>query len=220
MIKLWHDDDVGAEAFYDKLYGGFFERCPYFKGIIFVGESCEFPSKDPHTLGVCRRDNLDENGQCIRTGKPHPGWWPCYDYVELLEVIQKAIRKRRPDVDIVFWSYNWNKAPYEARKALVDRLPKGITLQATFEMGETYERDGVKVTTPDYNLAFAGPGQYFLTEDKLAKDNGLKFYAMTNTGGLTWDFGVIPYIPAPYQWMRLWKSAKQNTKMQKIPLPL
>ncbi len=25
---------------------------------------------------------------------------------------------------------------------------------------------------------------------------------MTNTGGLTWDIGVIPYEPAPQQWMR------------------
>ena len=201
-----HPDDEDAEEFYDRLYGGLFDSCPHFKGIIFVGESCEFPSKDPHSLGVRRLDNQDENGNKILKGKPHPGWWPCYDYVELMNVIKKAIYKRRPDADIVLWSYNWKSAPYEDRKALIDRLPKDITLQATFEMGEAYERDGVTIKTPDYNLAFAGPSNYFLTEGKSAKENSLKFYSMTNTGGLTWDFGVIPYIPAPYQWVKRYKG--------------
>ena len=38
-----HPDDDGAYEFYENLYGKFFDRCPLFKGIIFVGESCEFP---------------------------------------------------------------------------------------------------------------------------------------------------------------------------------
>ena len=198
-----HPDEPDAYEFYENLYGKFFDRCPLFKGIIFVGESCEFPSKDEHCMGVRRQDNRDKDGKLIKPWtKPYPGWWPCYDYKDLMEMICGIIRKRKPDIDIVFWSYNWNSAPVEHRKALIDSLPKYITVQATFEMGEYVIRDGIKNCTADYTLFSHGPGYYFCTEARFAKENGLKFYSMTNTGGLTWDVGVIPYVPAPYQWMK------------------
>ncbi|MBE6577412.1 MAG: hypothetical protein E7653_04680 [Ruminococcaceae bacterium] len=201
-----HPEEAGAEEYYEKLYGHLLDRCPYFKGIIFVGESCEFPSKDPHTEMVRRKDNYDENGKPIPNTKPYPGWWPCYDYPIWLDMVSRIMRRRRPDLDIVFWSYNWCRVDASYRKALIDTLPKDITLQATFEMGEFVVRDGIKNTTADYTLYHVGPGNYFKTEGQYAKENGLKFYSMTNTGGLTWDVGVVPYIPAPYRWIERYRG--------------
>lgn len=204
-----HPDDEDAYEFYENLYGNFFDRCPLFKGIIFVGESCEFPSKDEHSMGVRRLDNRDKNGkEIIPCTKPYPGWWPCYDYKDLMEMIGGIIRKRKPDADIVFWSYNWNGAPKEDRKALIDTLPKDITLQATFEMGDIIVRDGINNRPTDYTIFSPGPGYYFRTEAQFAKENELKLYSMTNTGGLTWDVGVIPYVPAPYQWMKRYEGMR------------
>ena len=202
LANKMHPSDEGAYEFYDDLYGKFVDRCPLFKGMIFVGESCEFPSKDPHTTGRRRQDNVDANGKQIVKNKYNPGWWPCYDYKDLMEMIGGILRKRNPDFDVVFWSYNWSRTPAEARKALIDTLPKYITLQATFEMGEYLIRDGIMHTTADYTLFSHGPGYYFSTEARFAKENNIKLYSMTNTGGLTWDSGTSPYIPAPYQWMK------------------
>ena len=143
---------------------------------------------------------------CREPSPPNPGWWPCYDYKDLMEMISRVIRKRKPDCDIVFWSYNWNRVDAKYRKALIDTLPKDITLQATFEMGTIVERDGFLNRTADYTLFFPGPGPYFNTEGQFAKENGLRFYSMTNTGGLTWDIGVIPYEPAPYQWIKRYEG--------------
>ena len=207
LANKLHPDDEGAYEFYENLYGNFFDRCPGFKGVVFVGESCEFPSKDTHSKGIRRLDNRDENGNpLVVNDKPHPGWYPCYDYKDLMEMIGGIIRKRKPDCDIVFWSYNWNRASAEARKALIDTLPKYISLEATFEMGTTLERDGVSVTMADYNLYFEGPGYYFNTEAQFAKENGLRLYSMTNTAGRTWDVGVVPYEPAPYQWIKRYEN--------------
>lgn len=204
-----HPDDEGAYEFYENLYGRFFDRCPLFKGIIFVGESCEFPSKDEHTMGIRRHDNFDKDRKpIIPQTKPYPGWWPCYDYKDLMEMIGGIIRKRKPDIDIVFWSYNWNGAPKEDRKALIDTLPKDITLQATFEMGDVVVRDGINNRPTDYTIFSPGPGYYFSTEAQFAKENNLRLYSMTNTGGLTWDVGVIPYVPAPYQWMKRFEGMR------------
>ncbi len=201
-----HPEDEGAEEYYEKLYGKLLDRCPYFKGIIFVGESCEFPSKDPHTEMKRRKDNYDQNGKPIPNTKPYPGWWPCYDYPIWLDMVSRIMRKRRPDLDIVLWSYNWCRVDASYRKALIDTLPKDVTLQATYEMGEFVVRDGIKNTTADYTLYHVGPGNYFKTEGQFAKQNSLKFYSMTNTGGLTWDVGVVPYIPAPYRWIERYRG--------------
>ncbi len=207
LDNIKHPDDEDAYEYYENLYGKFFDRCPLFKGIIFVGESCEFPSKDEHTTHIRRVDNVDENGNWLGwVEKYYPGWWPCYDYPDLMNLIKKIVYKRCPDMDIVLWSYNWCDTPAKDRKALIDILPKDISLQATFEMGETVMRDGVANATVDYTLFFPGPGYYFSTEAEYAKENGLRFYAMTNTGGLTWDIGVVPYLPTPYQWMKRYKG--------------
>ncbi|TMV49048.1 hypothetical protein FE783_15375 [Paenibacillus mesophilus] len=191
-----HPDDPDAEVYYDSTYGRIMEKYPRFKGIIFVGESCEFPSKDPNTTGMLR---LEWPKDKPRT-KPSPGWWPCTDYPQWLDMIKKVTRKHNPDLDIVFWTYNWGYAPEEERLRLIQSLPTDISLMATFEMFEKFERDGVIHTCVDYTASFAGPGKYFASEAKAAHERGIRLYTMANTGGLSWDIGVIPYEPIPYQW--------------------
>ena len=198
-----------AEEFYENLYGRLFERCPYFKGVIFVGESCEFPSKDPHTTGILRLDNIDGNGNPIVNGKPSPGWWPCYDFPLWLNMIKRIIRSKKPDADIVFWTYNWGYVEEKYRLDLLRNIPTDLTLLVTFEMFEDVMREGIANRTVDYTLFFEGPGKYFTSEAKLAKERGIKLYAMTNTGGLTWDIGTIPYEPAPYQWMKRYNNMRE-----------
>ena len=73
-------------------------------------------------------------------------------------------------------------------------------------MGPTRKSDGSLQRPADYTLNFPGPGDYFTSEGKFAKENGLRFYSMTNTGGLTWDVGVVPYEPAPYRWIERYKG--------------
>jgi len=201
MKSRRHPDDPKAEEFYEGLYGRLFDRCPGFKGIVFVGESCEFPSNDPHTSGMLRLVNRNPDGT-NKTGKIAPGWWPCYDFDKWVKLVKGIIQKRKPDVDFVFWTYNWGGQPEADRLALIDSLPTDISLLVTFEMKQTIVREGVRNYTVDYNLWFEGPGDYFVSEAKRAKERGIRLYTMSNTGGRTWDIGVVPFEPAPQQWMR------------------
>ena len=200
----------GEEAyrFYDGIYGELFRQCPGFKGIIFVGESCEFPSKDPHTAGMLRIDNVGPDGKKL-VNKTNPGWYPCYDYPLLFDLLKGIILKEKPDCDIVMWTYNWGYVAEEPRLALLENMPKGITLQATFDMFMTTQREGVNVRPDDYCTFFPGPGEYFVSEAKKAKELGMKLYSMTNTGGLTWDLGVVPYEPGPYQWLKRYQEMRK-----------
>ncbi len=198
-----------GKAFYDRLYGDLFRACPGFKGVILVGESCEFRSRDDRTSQMMRLENKLPNGERIIKDKPNPGWWPCWDYPLLLTMIRDAVHNVKPEAEIVLWSYNWGKQPKEPRLELIRNLPEGITLEVTFEMFEQIERDGVKDKIADYALYFEGPGQYFISEAEEAKKQNIRLYSMTNTGGATWDIGVIPYVPAPGQWMRRYAAMRQ-----------
>lgn len=203
LKSLKHPEAPDAEEYYDGTYGRVFEKCPGLKGIVMVGESVEFPSKDPHTTGRLR---LDAPKDGLPSGKPSPGWWPCQDYPQWLNLIKKVIRKHKEDADIVFWTYNWGYVDKEYRVELLKNIPTDVTLLVTFEMFEQIKTGNVTSTCVDYTLFFEGPGKYFISEAEIAHERGIKLYTMSNTGGLTWDIGVIPYEPTPYQWMRRHKG--------------
>ena len=201
MRGKFHVDDEGAEAYYDSMYGELFRQCPGLKGVTLVGEAIAMPrSRDPR-VDVEMRDG-------IPVGKPTPGYFPCLDYVDLLALLKKIIRRYKQDADIVFWTYNWAKESVEDRLALINALPTDITLQATFEMGEMLPCENSIIVSADYSLAFEGPGIYFRTEAEVAKKRGIRLYSMTNSGGRTWDFGCFPYEPMPYSWIRRYEAMK------------
>ncbi len=192
-----HPEEPDAEEYYENTYGKLFEECPGLSGVVLVGESMEFPSHDPHTSGCLRLEK--KPGET----RPSPGWYPCYDYPDWVKLVSGIIRKHKSDADFVFWTYNWGYADTDARLALIENLPTDISLQCTYEMFEQFEpRPGVTKRCVDYTLMFEGPGKYFTSEAIAARKRGIPLYTMANTAGLSWDVGVIPYEPAPYQWKR------------------
>lgn len=198
-----------AEAFYENTYGRLFRDCPGLKGVTLVGESVEFPSKDPN---VAKGRYFETATDGIPSDKPSLGWYPCCDYPVWLNLLKKVVRKYNPEADIVFWTYNWGFQPEEARIKLIENLPTDISLQATYEMFEPRKYGESTSICADYTLSFEGPGKYFESEAKAAKKRGINLYSMTNTGGLTWDVGVIPYEPMPLQWMKRYETMRKAHK--------
>ncbi len=192
-----HPEAEGAKEIYSKAYGDVFRKAPGLKGMVFVGESVEFPSKDPNIIPY---QMGKEPADAMFEGKHTPGWWPCCDYPQWISLVRDSIREVEPNADIVFWTYNWGGRPKEARIKLIESLPTDISLQVTFEMFERMNIGSSNSVVADYTISFPGPGQYFLSEAEAAKKRGIKLYAMTNTAGRTWDFGVVPYFPYPGLW--------------------
>ncbi len=206
MRVFVHPDDPGAKGQYDAAYGELFRQCPGIKGVVLVGESVGIPTKDPNAAPCPYHSNKVDG---LPTGKPSADMWPCLDYADWIEVMKEVIYPIKPDADIVFWTYNWGGAPREHRLNLIRRLPTDISLLVTFETFEKYEIGDAVGHCADYTLSIAGPGKYFASEAEAAKERGIRLYAMTNTAGLTWDMGLIPYEPMPYQWMKRYAAMKE-----------
>jgi hypothetical protein len=199
-LKCWkHPDDEDAEKVYDNVFGSLFRACPGAKGIVLVGESCEFPSRDERTTMRPWTESVVDG---IPADKPSPGWWPCRDYACWVNMVKTVVQKWSPKADIVFWTYNWGYAPEKERIELINSLPNDISLQVTFEMFDQIRNEDVVNPVMDYTISYPGPGKYFVSEAKAASKKGIRLYSMTNTGGCTWDFGVTPYEPFPFQWAK------------------
>ena len=196
-------DDPGSEEEFASTYGTLFRECPGFKGVVLVGESVCFPSKDPRTSRGTQSTNVTDG---IPNPKPTAGWIPCCDYPDWLDRVKGAVRKYREDADIVFWTYNWGYCSEEERLELIDALPTDISLMATFEMFEEKLVDGVRHRSCDYTISFPEAGAYFLSEAKRAKERGIRLYTQANSAGRNWDFGTVPFMPVPNHWKRRYNA--------------
>ena len=197
IVSEKHPDDEGAEEYYESTYGELFKTSPGFRGVVFVGESCEFPSHDERAYPwLCRYHPKD-----MPMKKFFARNFPVKDYPDWLNMVKRIIRNYSPKADVILWSYNWGGVAAEHRKALVDILPDDVSLLVTFER---YERlpapEGVSEMTTDYTICTPGPARAFLDEAESAAARGLPLYTISNTAGMTWDVGVIPYVPAPFVW--------------------
>lgn len=202
-----HPNEPNAKETFDRTYGDAFRNIPGLKGMVFVGESIQFPSNDP-CVNPLPHPQQPPDG--IPDSRPRSGWWPCFDYVDWICLARNSIREANPDADVVFWSYNWGRQPKEPRIALLEKLPTDISLLVTFEMFDLLDLGNSVGMVNDYTIAHVGPGKYFISEAEVAKQRGIRLYAMVNTAGRTWDFGVAPYEPFPWQWNKRHKKLLES----------
>ena len=189
-----HPDDPDAAEFCDRLWGSIVKNAPGLKGMVFVGESIAFTSKDPTIQGFWWKR--------VPGSKRLNGFYPTLEWVPWLKHVRDATRKYRPDFDIVFWTYNWSRQPEKERLALLEKIPDDITVHVTFEMGDSRpQRNGVNDDVDDYSILHPGPSRMFTGEASVVSRRGIRLTAMANTGGRTWDCGVTPFVPVPERWI-------------------
>ena len=198
-----HPDDEDAKEFFESVYTRIMEYHNGAAGVMLVGESAQFPSKDPHTTGKTVRESVVDG---IPDPKPAPGWYPCEDYPKWICMVRDAIRKAKPDAKVIFNTYNWGWTPEEMRRKFLEKMPKDVIIQITYDIFSKQPREGLPCVAMDYTASAAKPGFYFTSECRIAHECGLPILSTANTAGMTWDIGVIPYEPVPQQWIRRFKE--------------
>ena len=168
---------------FEDTYGALFKECPGLKGVVLVGESVRFESRDPNVRDISKDHSYDQRNSEEKDPRPDPGWWPCLDYADWIKKLKETVNKYNPNADIVFWTYNFSHAPEKARHALIERLPEGITLLSTFKAGHRYKLEDVTELVCDYTISFPGPGKVYTSDAKAAAEKKIRLYAMTNTAG-------------------------------------
>ncbi|MBR7131733.1 MAG: hypothetical protein IKC82_07105 [Lentisphaeria bacterium] len=204
-----HPDDPDADEFFENTYTRLLEKHPQVAGLMLVGETSEFPSKDPMTSGKRYRESITDG---IPDTRISPGWWPCKDYPAWLTKVRDAVRKAIPDAKIIFNTYNWGWADLEVRREFLKNLPEGITVQVTFDIFSKLDIFGQTRRVMDYSIVADHPGYYFESECQAAAEFKRPLMATANTAGTTWDIGVIPYVPVPQRWITRFKELEKYRK--------
>ena len=200
----FNPNDPEAEAWYEETYGSIVRNAPGIKGIVCVGESVGFPAKDGNSAGFWWGRKEDRV-----PGKALNGFYPTLEWVPWLEKVTRVTRKFNPDLDVVFWTYNWYSRPAEVRLPLLEKIPTNITMLVTFAMGDVPEKKcGVDTWMWDYSITRPGPGTVFRSEAEIAKRRGIRLYSMANCGGRTWDLGCAPCHPVPDRWIERFRNIR------------
>jgi hypothetical protein len=201
-VGKMHPLDPGAREWYSQTYGSIVKNAPGLKGLICVGESCAFPSRDPGMEGFWWQEGWE------RFPKLN-GFWPVSDWSEWLDLVKSVTREYNKDFEIVFWTYNWFKKPAELRLPLLEKIPTDLTLLVTWVRGDPPVRRGnADFFVSDYSISATGPSAVFRSEADVAVRRGIPVMTMCNTGGRTWDCGVAPYVPAPGRWKARFDALK------------
>ena len=195
-----HPDDPDADEFFESVYTKLLNYHKGFKGVMLVGESAVFPSKDPATTGKRWRESDPGDN------RPSPGWWPCTDYPAWITKVRNAIWKADPKIKIIFNTYNWGWTDLEVRKRFLKNLPEGVIVQVTFDIFSKIRREDLPCVAMDYTTSVCKPGYYFDSECHAAAEYNVPLLSTANTAGMAWDFGDVPYIPVPRQWIRRFKE--------------
>ncbi len=205
-----HPDDSDAEEFFDSVYGEIFRRHPGFSAIHLVGESLQFPSKDPATTGKRHNESVIDG---IPDTRPSPGWYTCCDYPAYIRRVYNAVKKVKPEAEVIINTYNWGYMPLEDRKKFLAGLPKDVTVHATYDIFRLNRRGDLSCPTMDYSISAADPGFYFTSEVETAAELGIKNVRVTsNLAGASWDFGTVPYVPVPFRWAHRMQILKKYLK--------
>lgn len=129
MPNFKHPDDDDAVEFFENIYTELLTKHPKAAGVMLVGESAYFPSRDPVCSGKGWNDSIVDG---IPDGRPPAGYWPTSDYPAFLTRIRDAVRKASPNAKIIFNTYNWGWTELEVREKFLKNLPEGITIQVTY----------------------------------------------------------------------------------------
>ncbi len=195
LKTLKNPEDPGCAAQMAATYGAAAKRYRKAKGFLIVPESCFFESRDP------------------RIAKPTgSSTFPCSDHPLWLKRMEDALRAEIPDVDFIFWTYNFYSRAEELRFAFIDNITPSTILNVTFAIGTSGEhktRLGASFPVADYSIATSGPSGLFRAEAAHAHARGLRLFTTCNTAGRTWDFGCCPYEPVPQRWKARFDALKK-----------
>ena len=132
--------------------------------------------------------------------KEHVQGW-ARNWSRAVGIVVEECHRVNPAIEIMPWEYNIDFRPQNAdlKRYFVKQLPAETIPLLTWENGKSFEIDGMQGYLRDYSLNQIGPAEVTDVQIEEARKRGMKVYCKADTFA-SWQFGTIPYIPAPHQW--------------------
>jgi len=132
-------------------------------------------------------------------------------WTQAVKVVVEECHRINPKIEILPWEYNLDFRPQgvELKRHIVSLLPQEAIPLLTWENGKFFEIDGLQGYLKDYSISQIGPAEVSEAQIAEAKRRGMKVYCKCDTFA-TWQFGTIPYLPCPQQWIRRYEAIEKH----------
>jgi hypothetical protein len=132
---------------------------------------------------------------------------------EKINKLAEIAKQIKPELDIIVWNYN-GKVSTENNELKIDFAKKCSldTIQMlTWVKGAKAKFDGEWRYIYDYTISVIGPSKVWAEKQlKNEKNKGAKkVYARADAWN-NWQFGTLPYLPFPQQWLKRHDSLVEN----------
>lgn len=132
--------------------------------------------------------------------------------VEDIKKITDIAHKLKPDLEIIPWNYNGPVTPEGTKEKLkfiadcpIESIPMLTWVKACKQKFKHQWR-----YVYDYSISVIGPAEEWAkAQIEIARKKGHKdIYARADNWN-NWQFGTLPYLPLPQQWIKRFKSLQQ-----------
>ena len=99
--------------------------------------------------------------------------WHANNYPAWIKGVADAVHAVKKDALVIFNTYNWGWTDAELRREFLQKMPKDVVIQVTFEMFKKIKRGKYTAAVMDYTISESEPGEYFTSECAMAKEYGI-----------------------------------------------
>ncbi len=119
---------------------------------------------------------------------------------DLTNAVFRAIRKVKPDAELLAWPYSafvWSKEPFQLD--LISKLDPGIQFVSEIDKDYVYQKDGYSKSIWDYSIDFLGPSDRYKAQREAILAHGMKQACKTESA-TSWEVTSVPCIPCMQRW--------------------
>ena len=131
---------------------------------------------------------------------------------EIVGEISRAAHGVNPEIEIIPWNYNGAIIPEENKRKsdFIRSCPEDTIPMITWEKGCKIRFDNESRYVYDYSISVVGPSEVWAKDQiKAAQNKGMKdIYARADSWN-NWQFGTLPYLPFPHQWLKRFESLRE-----------
>ncbi|NMA20752.1 MAG: hypothetical protein GX927_09245 [Lentisphaerae bacterium] len=130
---------------------------------------------------------------------------------QMFQKMAEAVHEAAPYAKCVIWTYGLFAWSQNDGSEFVPQLRPPCGLMTNFDTGDTFSIFGAEGVAFDYSLRCVGPSSPFLSQQELARKNGLEGWAKSESGAPL-EFCSLNGVPSLTRWERKYNGMRMTVK--------